>query len=88
MKHYASELGIRLLFIPPGLTDEFQPLDRFVFGVMKANCRRMYRVHTAAEGVMTKQTAAGFLVRAWEAVSSQVLDDAWSIYEESDMVED
>jgi hypothetical protein len=38
-KDSAAELGIRLLFIPPGLTDELQPLNRFVFGVMKANCR-------------------------------------------------
>jgi hypothetical protein len=39
MKKYAEDLGIHLLFIPPGLTDEMQPLDRFAFGVMKAHGR-------------------------------------------------
>jgi hypothetical protein len=38
LKQYAAELGINLFLIPPGLTDEFQPLDRFAFGVMQSNC--------------------------------------------------
>jgi hypothetical protein len=42
LKYYTAELGISLLFIPPGLTDEFQPIDSFLFGVMKGNCRWMY----------------------------------------------
>jgi hypothetical protein len=37
IKKYAEDLGIHLLFIPPGLTDEMQSLDRFAFGVMKAH---------------------------------------------------
>jgi hypothetical protein len=76
MKQYAAELGINLVFIPPGPTDELQPLDRFVFGAMKVNGRRMYRVQVAEEGVMTKQVAASFLVQAWEVVSTAVLDEA------------
>jgi hypothetical protein len=47
MKDDTSKLGIHLPFIPPGLTDELQPLDHFVFGVMKANCSRMYRIQVA-----------------------------------------
>jgi hypothetical protein len=35
VKDSAAELGIRLLFIPPGLTDELQPLNRFVLGVRR-----------------------------------------------------
>jgi hypothetical protein len=35
MKEYAEELGIHLLFMPPGLSDEMQTLDGFVQGVMK-----------------------------------------------------
>jgi hypothetical protein len=31
LKHSAAELGLNLLFIPPGLMDKFQPLDLFVF---------------------------------------------------------
>jgi hypothetical protein len=84
MKEYAAELAIHLLFIPPGLTDELQPLDRFVFGAMKAHRRRMYRRHAAALEPLNKQIAAAFLIRAWESVSANVLDDAWALYQDTD----
>jgi hypothetical protein len=32
---HTASIGIHLLFITPGMTDEFQPLDWDVFGVMK-----------------------------------------------------
>jgi hypothetical protein len=32
IRAYAEDLRIYLLFLPPGLTKELQPLDRFVFG--------------------------------------------------------
>jgi hypothetical protein len=30
----------------------------------------------------SQQVAAAFLVRAWNAVSTAVLDEAWALYEE------
>jgi hypothetical protein len=48
MKKYAEELGFHLLFLPPGLTDEMQPLDWFVFGGLKTHGRRMYRNHVSS----------------------------------------
>jgi hypothetical protein len=45
MKQYAEDLGIHLFSYLPGLIDEMQPLNRFVFGVMKAQGRQMYRNH-------------------------------------------
>lgn len=83
MKRLAADLGIHLLFIPPGLTDEMQPLDRFVFGAMKAHARRMYRNHAAALEPVNKPIAAAFLIRAWEAIGTAVLDDAWALYEDT-----
>jgi hypothetical protein len=84
-KEYAAAIGINLLFIPPGMTDEFQPLDRYVFGVMKSNCRRTYRLFVQANpgAIVDQQMAAAFLIRAWEAVSPQILDEAWCIYDEA-----
>jgi hypothetical protein len=38
-KQLAAELGIILHFIPAGLTDQFQPLDRRVFGCLKSSVR-------------------------------------------------
>jgi hypothetical protein len=51
---------------------------------MKANCRRLYRAHVAELGVINKQIATAFLARPEEAVSSEVLSDAWSISEDFD----
>jgi hypothetical protein len=83
IRAYAEDLGIQLLFIPPALTDELQPLDRFVFGVMKGTYRRPYRLHCECNpgAAMSQEIAAAFLIRAWEGVSTGVLDDAWSLYE-------
>jgi hypothetical protein len=76
MKQYAENLGIHLFFLQPGLTDEMQPLDGFVFGVMRAHGRRMYRNHAMSLEPIGKQVAAAFLVRAWDTVSTAVLDEA------------
>jgi hypothetical protein len=66
------------------MTDEFQPLTRDAFGVVKSNCRCLYRrlCQENPEAVMNQQMVTAFLIRAWEAVSPQVLDDAWCIYDE------
>jgi hypothetical protein len=33
---------------------------------------------------MNQQITAAFLIRAWEGVSTRVLEDAWSLYEPED----
>jgi hypothetical protein len=85
MRNDAAELDIHLLFIPPGLTDEMQPLHRFAFGVMKAYGRRMYRNHAASFEQTNKQLTAVFLVCAWEAVSTIILDEAWATYDDPEV---
>jgi phosphate starvation-inducible protein PhoH len=42
VKQAAVKLGITLHFIPPDLTDEFQPLNRTVFGVLKVLARPLF----------------------------------------------
>jgi hypothetical protein len=42
VKQAAAKLGISLHFIPPGLTDEFQPFDRVVFAVLKAQAKHFF----------------------------------------------
>jgi hypothetical protein len=65
MRVYAEELGIHLLFIQPGRTNEWQPLDRSVFGAMKGVCRRVYELYCRSDPFfsVTKKLAAAFLIR-------------------------
>jgi hypothetical protein len=53
--------------------------------MMKSNCWCSSRrfCHENPEAVMDQQMAAAFLIRAWETVSPQVLDEAWCIYDEA-----
>jgi hypothetical protein len=44
-KRCAEDLEIILKFIPAGMTGTFQPLDRSIFGAMKAAYRRRDRLH-------------------------------------------
>jgi hypothetical protein len=83
MRQFAQDLGTNLVFIPRGLTDEFEPLDHFVFGAMKATCRRLYGLHCEWNPgeKMDHQIAAAFLIRAWEAVTAEVLENAWALCE-------
>jgi acyl carrier protein phosphodiesterase len=73
-------------FISDGMTDSLQPLDRTVFGTMKAAARRMFRMQTAKFQCpwLMMQMADQFLTRDWEQVNTQVLDRAWQIYELDD----
>jgi hypothetical protein len=48
----ARSLNIVMHFIPAGLTDTMQPLDRYVFEAMKASYRRIYRSRVAEEGLI------------------------------------
>jgi hypothetical protein len=43
----AAGLGIDLLFIPPGMTDQLQPLDCSVFGALKSICRKLFDPYSA-----------------------------------------
>jgi hypothetical protein len=59
-RFYVRDLGINMKFIPPGMTDCFQPLDRTVFGTLKASTPMMFRIQTTdwACPLLTKQPAA------------------------------
>jgi hypothetical protein len=85
IKQLAVQLGITLHFIPPGMTDQFQPLDRKVFGELKAIARRLFH-----EGLMNnpnkirdKASAVQDLLCAWEHVGSETVEDAWGRYRDA-----
>jgi hypothetical protein len=83
-RRLASSSGIHLHFIPAGWTDELQPLDRYVFGALKAIGRRLFHRHCQMhdDGRTRKPDAIKFLIEAWEGLTIQVLQKAWGIYED------
>jgi hypothetical protein len=62
VREMARLWGIDLVFIPPGCTDQLQPLDRRVFGVLKAYARQIWRTRyhgTGAQKVIKPMVTRG-----------------------------
>jgi hypothetical protein len=78
-----SMFQIQFHFIPAGLTDEWQPLDRAVFAVVKAISRRLYREEMALQ--MFERVNKRMLLEAWSRVSHATYRRAWRCY---DLIED
>jgi hypothetical protein len=72
--------------VPPGLIDDFLPLDHFVFGAIKDTCRFLYLLHCDYNpaAATDQEIAAAFLIEAWEAVSTAVLDNVCLLYKGRD----
>lgn len=67
------------------MTDEFQPLDPWVFGAMKGEARRLYHEYDRAlpdedKIKVGRKMAAKWLRTAWRDVSPRTLEKAWDIY--------
>jgi hypothetical protein len=71
----ADELCIRLHFIPRGLTDILQTLDRALFGALKAEYRGPYWYEMSQRGdkSLTKADFAASLLLAWVLVSEDAI---------------
>ena len=82
----AEELNFKLHIIPAGMTDVYQPLDRRVFGPLKAKARKFFRQrnHLGQPLKATKLDACQDMCRAWESVTSYLVLSAWSIYVEDE----
>ena len=81
---YANQLNIDLIFIPAGLTDELQPLDRLVFGSLKATARRLFKkaYNENPNKKFDKEAAIQHLLAAWEHLQEYTIAESWSIYNE------
>lgn len=82
VKKLANELNFKFYIIPAGMTDHYQPLDRYIFGALKAKARRLFRLRNEAGSALhgTKQEACQDMVAAWESVTAHVINLSWSIY--------
>lgn len=79
VKNFAVGLNINLIYVPAGLTDEYQPLDRYVFGCLKSTARRLFRqrVRNDPNVERTKQDAVEDFICVWEALSYEIISIAW-----------
>jgi hypothetical protein len=82
VKDLADRLGIVLHSIPAGCTDLYQPLDRRVFGCLKATARMAYLRQTQGDAreKLKKKDAVAILLRSWDKLSLHAMESAWKIY--------
>jgi hypothetical protein len=86
IKEYGKELGIRLWFIPAGFTDRLQPLDRAVFGAMKAMFRHLFEraLRDAGDHRVGKLQAMQILKDIWRDLSVSSIHKGWEVYDDED----
>ena len=86
IKQLAESLMIRLIFIPPGMTDQYQPLDRRVFGVLKQYMRLLWRREYMTDPCQrfSKRKAVQLLVPAWERISPQIIRSGWALFDDEE----
>ncbi|KAH0792677.1 DDE superfamily endonuclease containing protein [Histomonas meleagridis] len=79
----ANALNIKMFFIPAGSTDKYQPLDYRVFGCLKNVAKdSIHRfIHENPGKKIGMKYAVQVLIWAWEHLNSDVLNEAWSIYQ-------
>jgi hypothetical protein len=75
----AQELGIRLVFIPAEMTGLYQPLDRRIFGSLKAGARaRFDRYVTNGDDDLTMAGSITILLSAWRSISDEEVLETWA----------
>jgi hypothetical protein len=78
VRQRAHELNIELIFIPPGCTDELQPLDRKVFGPLKAKAKHQYRMGLRLGRERGKRQACQDMLQVWNELGENVIKSAWA----------
>ena len=79
VKSKAAELEVGLTFIPAGQTDEWQPLDRRIFGILKSRARAMFD-----EQMISKNSeefdmidALVILLQSWSLITEGEIISSW-----------
>jgi hypothetical protein len=72
-------LDIAVECIPSGMTDEWPPLDLWIFGSLKQRARALFDDEWAREdGVeLTTETAIALLLKAWDSITQEEILNAW-----------
>jgi hypothetical protein len=83
IREYIEALGTMLWCIPGGYPDKLQPLDRTVFGVMKAIFRRLFeQARHNAEDNRVRKLPIHILKEIWRDLSIACIREGWTIYED------
>jgi hypothetical protein len=85
-KDLATELNIPLLSLPPGATDQLQPLDRTIFGALKSTACGLFRRRTSHDPELkrSKCDAAPEMIAARDILSDRTLHPAWALYQDEE----
>jgi hypothetical protein len=82
IKSQARELSVKLDFIPAGMTGECQPLDRRIFGSLKARARARFDALYSHDTEPTMNDSVAMLLGAWNSISQDEVLGAWELPEE------
>jgi len=76
----ATRLGIDLVFVPPGMTGELQPLDVAIFGALKSAGQAAWiQIYIDnPEQLFDRLIASENAQKCWEKVSPKQITDAWA----------
>ena len=85
VKEIAQQFNIQLIYIPKNATGVFQPLDRRIFGIIKAKlrCRSKAKVYSGHERF---EFIFEMLMKAWAEITNDHLESAWNIPQVIDII--
>jgi hypothetical protein len=74
----------RAAVVPAGLTDQMQPLDRLVFGTVRATYHRLYRegLNSGAFARVGKKPFLSLLIPAWSKIPEAAIIKGWSVFQD------
>lgn len=78
VREKASSLNILLVVVPANGTGKFQPLDRIIFGIIKAKLRALANTEIFS-GENRFEMIYNHLTKAWSEITEKHLKAAWSI---------
>jgi hypothetical protein len=75
---------VELLFVPAGGTRRFQPLDRRVFGKLKARARAEFSrgLWLAGQADINYDANVGILIACWNAIPTNNIKKAWNVIQD------
>jgi hypothetical protein len=81
-KIFASSQKVNIALHSASLTDEFQPLNRTLFGILKTQAKRLFhaRLHANPDGRRTKQVAVAEMITTWPILGAPVIENIWDLF--------